>query len=327
MPLTITETPADHMPEEFTVEGLLESGLTEAEVELLTSGDDPVTEAAKPDDDPADAAKPKEDDIPGGEIGGSPEDLVAQQQAQQEPQSPPQEPIQAEPEQPIKLEEIPDVSQAEALIADIDKQLEAITDRYDEGDMTKSEFMAEQKKLASEQAKAQRDIDKAAEVMQRNKEAIESEWFGKLEAFKETNPGLWEPEHVQNWDAFLRHVTSPENAGIYGNMSRQQQIDAAFNLYSTEYERQVGKPLSVGKPKPEPKGKTDGDAGDGKIKPRADERPDPPVTLAGVNGDGAASLDDGTFAAIDRRIDEDPLLGEAAFERMTEEQQQRYLAG
>ena len=42
MPITLNTTPADHIPEEFTVESLTAGGLTEQEIKALSEGDDPI---------------------------------------------------------------------------------------------------------------------------------------------------------------------------------------------------------------------------------------------------------------------------------------------
>ena len=120
-PIDVQQTPADNVPEDFTLESLKASSLTEAEVNALMGGDDPLTDSApepEPATPPAEAVPP----------------VV---------QAPP--PPVVEAPKPVQ---IPDTAQAEAIIAKVDADLEALTAKYDEGELTRVEFLEQQRALA-----------------------------------------------------------------------------------------------------------------------------------------------------------------------------------
>lgn len=300
MPIKLNTTPADHIPEDFTVEGLLEAGLTEQEVKALSEGDDPITAPEAPaegeggDDDAAAAA---------AAIGTPP--------AEGQP-----DPAQPAPVQEPKYPEIPDTSEAEATVQRAQEQIEAIAEAYDNGDLTKAEFLAKTKALSDEQAKAQVQIENAQRMLQSAQEQAIQHWNNRLDAYKAAAPDLWNETHIQGWDQHLRMVTS---SPAYVDMSRDQQIQLAHKLYAAAYEARTGQPLAGGAAIPKPK------AGQQKMEVRQDHRPEAPRTLSGFNSDTTAEVEDSTFAVIDRTITKDPLEAERMFQRMTPEQQERFL--
>lgn len=295
--MQINTTPEDHIPETFTVESLKEGGLTEQEIAALSEGDDPIVTI--PTEEATQDAEAQADGI-----GSAPSQAAAGQTMIEEQPAP--EPVQ-----------IPDVTEAQTAIADFDSKLEALAERYDDGEMTRAEFLAEQKLLAAEQAKAQAQIDRATEAMQAANQAVVRHWEQTLEAYKPLASGLWSEQHIDAWDRHLRAVTNPQ--GPYASLSRAQQVQLAHRNYATEYETLNGKPL-------------DGDAAlptarkaAKKLMPRTDDRPEPPPTLAGLNSDSTEEIEDSTFAVLDREIMKDPLRAEAMFARMSDDQRERYL--
>ncbi len=295
MPITLNTTPADHIPEEFTVESLTAGGLTEQEIKALSEGDDPiVSESPAPEGQGDDEAA-----IAAG-IGNPPAEQppVAQQAPAQDPAMP----------------EIPDTTEAKATLDRVEQQIEALADQYDNGDLTKAEFLAKTRELSDQQAKARVQIEAAEMAMQQATQQQIKHWESRLEAYKATAPELWTEAHIQGWDQHLRMVTSNP---AYVDLSRDQQIQLAHRMYASAYEARTGQSLAVPKPK----------AANGreKLEVRQDERPEPPRTLSGFNSDTSAEVEDTAFAMIDRVISKDPLEAERMFSRMTPEQQERFL--
>lgn len=299
MPITLNTTAADHIPEEFTVESLTAGGLTEQEIQALSEGDDPIVKL--PDPEPDAQANAQAATIP-ADVGAPP----AQQPQAQQPQP------QAAPEPDPVIPQIPDTSEAEAAITRINTELETLADQYDAGDLTKAEFLAKQSALIKEQAKAQVFVEQAQQTVQQAQQAAVRHWESRLDAYKATAPELWSEQHIQGWDAHLRLVTGNP---AYGDLTRDQQIQLAHKLYAAAYETKTGQKLASAPPAPKQ---------DAKLETRKDPRPDPITTLGGFNSDTSAEVEDSAFAAVDRI--KDPLEAEAAFARMTPEQQARYLA-
>ena len=292
MPITLNTTATDHIPEEFTIEGLTAAGFTEQEIEAMKTGDDPIVaeKSAEPDPNPA---------PPAAEIGTPP--APAQQQAAP--------PAAAQPD-PV-IPQIPDTAEAEATIARVNEALEKLADDYDSGDLTKAEFLEQQRALVQEQAKAQVFIESAQSAIQEATQTAQQHWFARLDAYKAVAPELWSETHLQGWDAHLRLVTG--NAA-YADMTRDQQIKIAHTLYAAAYEARTGQKIAG--PKPDAKVNEP-------LEVREDPRPDPITTLAGFNSDTTAEVEDSRFAAVDRI--KDPLAMEAALMGMTDEQRERYL--
>jgi hypothetical protein len=299
--IKINHTDHDHIPEEFTIEGLKESGLTDQEIDALTEGDDPIVTRPDPEaDDDATAAAL--------EVGKAPKADEAAAQAAPKQEAAPPDP---------KLPEIPDTSAAEERVGKIDEELSSLSEKYDEGELSTAEFVELQRKLILEQTKAQLYIEQAGQVMQQAARTAQQHWNDRLEAYKAEAPDLWAESNVGDWDRHLRSVTGNSH---YADMPRDAQIRLAHQNMAAEYELRHGEPFPIA-----PKAKGKGPASKTGLTTSQEKRPDPISTLHGYNSDTSAEVEDSTFAAIDRASAKDPLAGEEAFMRLTPEQQERFL--
>lgn len=304
MPIHINQTEHDHIPEEFTVESLKSGGLTDEEIAALAAGDDPLlTIEDTQDSDGAENSAP-------GEIGNP---AAAEQAAAAASPAPEAEPQKPEPIAP----QIPDTSAAESVIAGLDAEIEALQDRYDDGELTRAEVTAKIKELTAAAAAAQSQIDAATAMTQNAAEQAVTHWKERLGEYQAAAPQLWAPEHLAHWDRHLRLVTSDE---ALATLSRDQQIRLAHARYAAEYEAINGAPLNIPRPGAAPK-----QAEEPKLQRRQDQRPEAPQTLAGINADTNAAIESSRFAAIDREIVKDPLAAERAFAQMTPDQQRAFL--
>jgi hypothetical protein len=319
MTLRIETTDYDHIPEEFTIESLKEGGFTDQEIELLSTGDDPIV---TPTPDPAEATPA--DALPLVTDGDEP-DIAEQTAAEPAPaaESEPA-PVVAPVVAPVedvadpKMPEIPDTTEAEAYVTKSKEQLKELLDKYDQGDLTQEEYGDQQNFIISEQARAQAAITAAASVADQAATDQQKHWYGRLEAYKATAPDLWNDEHKPGWDRQLREVTGNK---AYADLSRDGQIKMAHSLYSAEYEARNGKALAM-----TPKADAKVDKGpEDKLEVKTGEKPKAPQTLADFNSDTGADVEDSHFAAVDKQIMRDPLGAEKSFASMTEEQQDRYL--
>ena len=305
--MRINTTTTDHLPEEFTVESLREGGLTDQEIEALASGDDPLLTIPDPET-PVQAQTAPD----GDGVGTPPATPAAMPVATMDDL-----PITAPP--PPEIPEIPNTAAAEARVNEIDKELDALADRYDNGDLTRAEFLAQQKALVSEQAKATALISNAEEAANRARAAIVKHWEDTLDAYKGLAPGLFSEAHLNRWDHHLRAVTG--NAA-FADMSRLQQIRLAHANYDAEVKARTGKGLDGDAAIPSAKA---ANAASRKVALRDDDPPPAPTTLAGLNSDRTDEIEDSAFAVMDREIMKDPLRAEAMFARLSPEQQERYL--
>lgn len=217
----------------------------------------------------------------------------------------------AEPDPIPKLAEVPDISAAQALVDKLENEIEALAAKYDEGELTKQEWLAQQREIINKQAEAAAQIQHAQRVIAENAQTVEQRWFAGLDAFKAAgNEALWTPEHFNGWDSALRSVSS--NAQ-YSNLPFERQFELAHNMYAAHYLAMTGKALPTGV----------GAKAQGEFKmaveplqPKTEPREDAPRTLAGMNGNLATALTDGTIASL---MSADPERAEDMLARLSED--------
>lgn len=277
----LTVAPLDGLPDDFTLDALTGT-LTEAEIEALKGGDDPV--------------------------------LV-------EPVAPAPEPVApaSEPE-PVPEVQVPDTREAEAVVQQMEAEIAKLAEAYDDGDLTRDEWLTQQRTLIAQQAAAQAQIAQAQQVIQQQSNAIAERWFAELDAYHATNPELNTPDVLPMWDAALKSVNS--NAA-YQALPNATRMNLAHQMLNAHLIATTGKGLSsspaapAAMPQPQPQ----------ELQARTDPRPEAPITLAGMSAVAENSPDDGTFAAIDRMYSTDPLKAEAMLSRLSAEQQDAFLNG
>ena len=286
---------SDHIPEVFTLESLSAS-LTEAEIANLTTGEDPIIGEAAPDP-AAEAAA-----LAAQQAATDAANLQAQQQAQQ---------------QAPKIE-IPDTTDAEKVIADADTKLNDLQAKFDDGDLTHAELMAQQRAIIQEQARAQVVIERAQEAISQTVQQKRATFYSTLDAYKQGgNEFLWSQEHLQGWDLALKAVTGNQ---AYAGLDVSRQIELARDLYAANYKAVNGKALPGAEGKAAAAQEDANEDG-----PRRDERPEPVQTLAGFNTDSTSAIQDGTFSAIDNLMSKSPLEAEKMLARLTEDQRTAFL--
>lgn len=279
-----TNTLHEDMPVDFTLESLAKH-FTQAEIDAMQLGDNPVFPPAGP----------------------SPEEVAAQEAAAK---------TLADAEvAKTNAVQVPDTTDAEALIAQIDTNLDALKSKFDDGDLTYAEWMAQQTALIKQQAQAQVQIERAAEVISKNAAQRRDDWFAVGDAYKAAgNEFLWSPEHIDNWHAALIAVNG--NAE-YRDVPFQRQYELAHDLYAANVKAITGKPIKAAT--------TDAPAKEQAENEPIGKRPEPFQNLGGFNGDVGATLDDGSYAAADRLCAKDPIAGEQLISSWPASKQQEYL--
>ena len=297
--ITTTEAPdptkalaAAGLPEQFTMDQLREF-LTDEEIAALSAGEVNVLEL--------------------------PEDVAATLQAATSEEAPAPAadpaPVQEQPAQQIQTIAVPDTSSAEAARSVAEQQLAALQAEYDDGEMTKAEWQAKQTVIVQQMAQAEAQIIAAQQIRQQNHAQIVAVWSDKVAAHQAAYPDLVADDaSFSLWDQSLRAVTG---AAAYANLPMEKQIELAHRMMADHLELTAGKtiarPEGAKAAQPEKKG------------PRTDARPDPLQTLAGIAAADTAAPDDGTFAAIDRMMQVDPEKAESLYQRLTPDQQARFL--
>lgn len=293
MNTTAKTAPLDHLPDDFDLEELKKT-LTDQEIAVLSTGDDPIFADPVPEPQPVPEAQPA-------------------------PAS-----AQPAPVMPV-LPEVPDTTAAKATVDAFETKEAEIITRYENGELDTAELRAAMRALTTEQAAAQAAIQQAAvlEKVRADTQAalqktIDQQWTDALDAYKAKNPVLWEDQHVGGWDSALRSVTH-DHLGI--DMNMEQCIAKAHEVYRMNYTATTGKVLGgVAVPAKE-------DHSDGIPKePRTDPR-DPPPTLGDMNGQLTHDAVSSKFAAIDRMREQDPLMAEKMYAALTPIEEEAYLRG
>lgn len=293
---------ANAIPEDFDMADLAQH-LTETEVEAIKA------EVANPAAEGGDPAQVQADPPPAAAPPAEPT----------QPAQPPAAAAQPEPQ----MVNIPDTTEAEAQLKKLEGDMKSLMDRYDDGELSRDEFMTQQTAMMRQAATAQAQIDNAAHITTTVKEQQLAQWDRELDAFHGANAEvaqmLMSPAMVNDWDAALRAITGSPN---YAHLPPANKIELAYDMLSASLKATTGKPLPAiaGKAAPAPSAAQTTPAG-----PRNDPRPDAIQTLAGLNAADDRMVSDGQFAAIDKMMERDPLQAERMIEALPPERLQAYM--
>lgn len=271
-PIQIQQTEHDHIPEEFSIESLKEGGMTDQEIEALSSGDDPIVKAEDPapaepaaegDPDAQAALGASEPPAQAAEPAPAADPAPAAAEATPAPaaDAPPAEPVSvhsneepapAEPVDPFAHIKQPvltapaDVTAHEKTVETTTQELLDLSAKYENGDIEATDFSTKQQEIINRQIEAKSEINKAEHQAQTNQQAAEDYWYQHLDAYKGLGTeALFEEEHVGGFDRHLRTVTSNR---AYDRMPHGDKIKLAHNLYAAEYQSINGKPLGIAVP-------------------------------------------------------------------------------
>ena len=230
------------------------------------------------------------------------------------PVAPP--PSQPDP-QPLQPQiQLPDVADAQKAITDTDAALKALAASYDDGELTRAEWDAQQAALIQQKASAMAQIELAQAVIAQNQQSRAEAWFAKVDAYHSQYPELASQDHIDGWDAALRSVSGSD---AYSRLPMEKQIELAHRLYADHVEVTTGQTIT--RPTAAKAAAPTAPTG-----PRTDPRPEAPRTLTNLAGlEPGADADDGTFAAIDRMMNVDPERAEQMLSRLPPERQAAYL--
>ena len=223
-----------------------------------------------------------------GEPGGKAEEPAAEEQqpVQQEKQ-----PEAAAPQpvfRPVATEEL------NAKYADIQSRVDALAEKFDDGDLTTKEYNAQLQALIDERGEL-KWLERKDEL---NRESVEQmvqqQWQAAQNEFLPKHPVIGENE--ENWnsfDAVVRLVTAARAAE--GKSYGVPELERAYRIWADE--RGIAtKPAEAAKPEQ-----------------KAEEQPKPkakaldlPPSLAKVPAAAMEDTDDGKFAALDRMAESDP---------------------
>jgi hypothetical protein len=214
---------------------------------------------------------------------------------------------------PLPLLKVETVEDAEAKLADIDKREDEISQKFEDGDLTTAEYRAELRKLEKERGTIERQQLEADFAEKHNQAQIDAMWQANVQTFLEGHPEIGKSELRWNaFDSVVRKVTAETmQAGKNPGMA---DLKKAYKQWAED----------LGLPAEQPKA----DDKSGKEPARKQERQqrEIPPSLAKVPAADINDTDDGRWASLDRLMDTDPLGFEKAFGKLSEADQEAYLA-
>ncbi|WP_417261676.1 hypothetical protein [Celeribacter sp.] len=328
----------EEMPEDFTYDEII-AGMTKAEVEALSEGEDALFEAGATQN-----AEPEAEENPDGEVNAAQPEGEGDKPAAQTPSEPDADPKEeapkdeavkeepaptAEPEEedftpPTNMPTTAQMKELETTISDGQKRLSEIMDKFEDGDMSREEYQKEVSEVSKVVAKAEAQLETESETVSNQREAVVQNWHKRVSAFHEKHPVLITDTHLPHWDALLKSINSNPS---YATMPFQKRIDMAAAMYEASHKSRTGEDLGLisptkADPKPDPAPKAEEKPKEKEIGTPNTEPREAPQTLANITGDAASTADDSAFAAIDAA---NPLEAEKMFSRLSPEAQAAFL--
>ena len=231
----------------------------------------------------------------------------------------------AKAEPPAPAATLPDLSAEKKAVEDGKKQLADLTKQLTDGEISEDDFYARREEIDTRIIEANSEILAAEKVYQRevnrSKETREKAWYATAGKFQSENPTLNEPNVLPIFDRYLKQSwANPAHKdwddGKRLRAAQRQAITAAEELGLVP-EGSAAALMAKQVPPTET---------EKKAQVRTDARPEAP-TLAGMTQVDASGVDDGSFAAIDRAIDEGYEVGEKAVGALDPDALDRYLKG
>lgn len=191
----------------------------------------------------------------------------------------------------------------------IEAERNKLSERFDDGELTSKEFMAESRKLDRQESELDWQVRKAQLAEETVRAQQENSWFANVQDFAKAHPELRKDEETWNsFDPFVRFITAnPANQGL----TDQQQLDKAYALWKADR----GETVEPAKPGP-----------------KKDEKPsnakpprEVPPLLGKVPAADANDIEDGKYAHLDRLASSDPLAYEAALAKMPQHEVDAYM--
>lgn len=275
-------------------EGLLDENLLDDEPEGdEDDGDDAGEPAATAGADDAD------DEQPGRDDGADPDDAAAAAE---------QEAAQGTAPALIKSELPADL---ETKLADIDKREDELSEKFEDGELTTAEYRAELRKLTSERGELEKAQLKHSLAEDFNQAQLEANWNRDVAAFLKAHPEVQTSElRMDSFDSVVRKVTAETMQA--GKSPGTADLEKAYKTWA----EQLGIQQAPAK----------GDKKAADPAPGAKPRRELPPSLANVPAAEMQDTQDGRWAQLDRLMEKDPIAFESALGKLSEADQDAYLA-
>lgn len=306
------DAPADlpTMPPESeeAIEAHVLAGLTEEERAALADEDDTGTE----DDD----TTPEGDD----DATTQDEAEAAAAQAAAEAAAPIEPPAQAPaPAAQEPFEPLPDTTALNDQFQQAQAKLGALFEKYEDGELTRDEYLAQQREATVEVANVQAKLHQAEAAADRWSQS----WVKEVRAFFKEAPDVFTEAHGQGFDATVRQINGDP---AYANLGHRQRLELAHATYAARANA-LGNPVAAltkakaadPVPTPDPKAQA-------RAKAAEAGKPAIPPSLARVPAAAAMRAADGKFGALQAALDatDDPLVHERLMSQLSPEEMEAF---
>jgi hypothetical protein len=266
------------------------AGLTEEERAALTAEDDEPEEEQEDDDPVVEAPEENEPE---------PTEEPTEPEAEAEP-----EPAAATGELPVYTAEKP--ADIENKVAEIVAAKEALSTRFDDGDITAKEYQKELDALNKQEREIEREVFKAQLADEMRQQQERNEWARDVKNFLAEHDEYSKSKVLYSTlDTLVKEIAqNPDNAGLTGPeilAAAHKQVQEALGIFGVKPDQT---PPAVQKGK---------------------KKPDIPPTLAKLPAAESTDTAGGKFAVLDRLADTDPLRFEKELAKLSESDRERYL--
>ncbi|NTE96695.1 hypothetical protein [Agrobacterium tumefaciens] len=215
---------------------------------------------------------------------------------------------------PLISSNVPEDVQAQ--LDKINTDRDALSDKFEDGDLTSKEYSAELRKLNKQESDLEWQVRKAELSNETQHNQALQRWYGSVNEFMADHPNIQKSEVLwQAFDGVVKKVTADTaNQGL----TDRQQLDKAYGILAKELGLKVDPA-----PATDPKAATQGKA---PAKPAKEGKREIPPTLGTVPAADTSTTDDGKYAHLDRLMESDPLAFEAALAKMSPAESEAYLA-
>lgn len=268
----------------------------------------PPDEAAKRDPAPVKAADKDADpeDGEGADSENQPEAEAPADAGRDDGKDPDADeaPRRARPETPL-IQPVEDVEGKRGQLKELDEKEDALSSRYEDGEVTRDEYRAGMRAISADRDKIKSELLRAELAQEITQQERLRNWHGEVRLFLDEHPELEANQtRLASFDVVLRAFSASEAAK---GMSDRQILAGAHKQWRKDMGFADEAPAQP-KKAPLPK------------------RPEPPPTLRTMPAaDKAGVIDDGEFAGLDRLQETDPLRYQAMLEKMSPDKLEAYL--
>lgn len=223
-----------------------------------------------------------------------------------------------------------DVEAAQTIIDEAKAAREKAFERYEDGEVTREEYLKEQQDIADREAAAKADL-KLVEVYEK---AVEDAATAQFDAYRDSfnraattylteHPGLIDEAHVNAYDQHVKDILG--NEALRAKLDQRQILELAHKRYLVEAEALGIKAPPLEKVTPAPDPQADPKAAKPKAPPPPSEKPPLPVTIQTMPSAGLSNTRDTRFGQLQDLLEKaDAVEAERIMASLTPEERDHF---